>query len=50
MNLILGIEIGDGLQDSFEGTKCFGRPLREIDHSYGTTKSPVDPPSLLDHY
>ena len=50
MNLILGIEIGDGLQDGLEGTKCFGWPLRKIDDSYGTPKSPINPASLLDHY
>jgi hypothetical protein len=48
INLILGIETGDGCQDGFEGTKCFSWPLREFDHSYGTPKSPVDPASLFD--
>ena len=47
-NLIFGIEDGDGCQDGFEGSKCFGWPLREIDHSHGTPKSSVDPASLLD--
>ena len=30
-NLIFGIDDGDRLQDSFEGAKCFGCPLREVE-------------------
>ena len=43
MNLILGVDTGDGFQDSFEGNKHFGWPLREFDRKCGTAKSPVNP-------
>ena len=46
-NLILGMDNGDGLQDGFEGTKCFGGPFGEIDDKCGTPESPVNPPPLL---
>ena len=46
-NLILDQENGDGFQDSFEGTKCVGWPLREVDRGCETPKTPVDPASLL---
>jgi len=48
MNLVLGIDDGDGFQDGFEGTKCFGWPLRDIDRNRDTPKTPVNPASLLD--
>ena len=47
MNLILGVDAGDGCQDCFEGSKCFGWPLGEFDHKCSTPKDPVDPASLL---
>ena len=47
MNLILGIDTGDGFQDGFKGSKCFGWPLGEFDHKCGTPESPVNPVSLL---
>ena len=45
-NLILGIDNGNGFQDGFEGTKRFGRPLRETDHKCGTHKTPLHPTSI----
>ena len=48
MNLILGIDTGDGCQDSFEGTKCFGWSLGDIEGKCSTPKSPVNQASLLD--
>ena len=27
MNLVLGVDTGDGCQDGFEGTECFGCPF-----------------------
>jgi len=47
-NLIFGVENGDGFQDGFERTKCFGWPLREIDHSHSAPKSLANPASFLD--
>ena len=47
MNLILGIGTGDGFQDGFEGSKCFGWTLREFDRKCNTPKTPINPPSLL---
>ena len=47
MNLILGVDTGDGRQDSFEGRKCFGWSLREIDDKCDTPKSPVNRASLF---
>ena len=47
MNLILGIYTGDGCQDGFEGSKCFGWPLGEFDGECSTSKGPVDPAFLL---
>ena len=47
MNLILGIDTGDGFQYGFERSKCFGRPLREFDHKCSAPKSPVNLTSLL---
>ena len=49
MNLIFGIENGDGFQDGFEWVKGFGWPLRYIDHNCGMPKSPVNPASFLDY-
>ena len=42
-NLVFGIENEDGSLDGSEWIKCFGRPLREIDHSYSTSKGPINP-------
>ena len=47
MNLVVGIDTGEGSQGSFEGTKCFSWPLRELNHSCGTPKSPVKLTLLL---
>ena len=48
MNLMLGINNGDGCQDSFEGIKCFGWSLGEIVGKCSTPRSPVNQASLLD--
>jgi len=47
-NLMHGVSNGDGLQDGFEGTKRFGWPLRQIDHSEETVNGPPNPAYLLD--
>jgi hypothetical protein len=44
-NLILSVDNGNGFQHGLEGTKCFGWPLRDIDHSCGKAKSSVNPAS-----
>ena len=47
-NLILGIDTGDGCQDSFEGTEYSGRSPGEIEGKCSTPKSPVNQASLPD--
>ena len=47
MNLILGIDTGDGCQHSFEGNECFGWPHCESDCKCSTPKDPVDSTSLF---
>ena len=48
IDLILGVDTGDGSQDGFEGTKCFSWPLGEFDRECSTPKIPVNQTSLLD--
>jgi len=46
INLVLGIDTGDGCQGGFEGTEQFGWPFRDIDHECDTAETPLDPASL----
>ena len=48
MNLILGIGTGDGFQDGFEWTECFGWSLGEFNHKCSTSQTLFNPASLLD--
>ena len=47
-DVAIGVEGGNGCQDSFEGRKRFGWPLRDVERKHCTPKSAFNPACVLD--